>query len=58
MLTKLKKFTKKDQELMLARFADMLDLLTFDIVKGRGEMGQVEEGEEGTHEEGRGESRK
>ena len=39
-LTKLKKFTKKDQELMLARFADMLDLLTFDIVKGRGEMGQ------------------
>jgi len=39
-LTKLKKFTKKDQELMLARFADMLDLLTFDIVKGRGEMEQ------------------
>ena len=39
-LTKLKQFTKKDQELMLARFADMLDLLTFDIVKGRGEMGQ------------------
>jgi len=39
-LTKLKMFTKKDQELMLARFADMLDLLTFDIVKGRGEMEQ------------------
>ena len=25
---------------MLARFADMFDLLTFDIVKGRGEMEQ------------------
>ena len=39
-LTKLKPFTKKEQELMWARFADMLDLLKFDIVKGRGEMGQ------------------
>ena len=39
-LTKLKMFTKKDQELMLARFADMLGLLTLDIVKRRGEMGQ------------------
>ena len=42
-LTKLKMFTKtitkKEQELMLARFDDMLDLL-IDIVKGRGEMGQ------------------
>ena len=41
-LTKLKMFTKKDQELMFARFAEMLELLTSDIVKGRGEMGQVE----------------
>ena len=39
-LTKLKPFTKKEQELMWTRFADMLDLLKFDIVKGRGEMGQ------------------
>ena len=39
-------FTKKDEELMLTRFADMLDLLTFDIVKGRGD-GTGTEGEEG-----------
>ena len=45
-LTKLKMFTKtitkKEQELMLARFDDMLDLLMLDIVKGRGEMGQAQ----------------
>ena len=54
-LAKLGKFTPRDKDLMLARFAEMLDQLTLDLTPAygtKGGDGTGREGEEDTDEEG------